>query len=151
MGKLVVIYGMFLLHHNLHWSGVSIGNTILYEDFSDGIWYEVYLPWQYESFKLFIKHNLWFQIRCRKINQNILWSHWIRKSVNSIQRTSTATNIEIGRKVQNRHNVIEYLNPFAIIVECKKRKLFHLSPGIPLPDEIAVEIINTFAGLYQFF
>ena len=38
--------------------------------------------------------------------------------------------------------------------ECEKRKLFHLSSGVPLQDEIADEILNTFwkgQSLYELF
>ena len=38
--------------------------------------------------------------------------------------------------------------------ECEKRKLFYLSSGVPLQDEIADEILNTFCkgeNLYELF
>ena len=38
--------------------------------------------------------------------------------------------------------------------ECEKRKLFHLSSGVPLQDEIGDEILNTFCkgqSLYELF
>ena len=58
--------------------------------------------------------------------------------------------------VQSVQNVIEneYLNPFGLMDECEKRKLFHLSSGVPLQDEIADEILNTFCigqRLYELF
>ena len=57
------------------------------------------------------------------------------------------------RRVQN---VIEneHLNLFGLMDECEKRKLFHLSSGVPLQDEIADEILNTFCkgqSLYELF
>ena len=56
--------------------------------------------------------------------------------------------------VQMIRNVIEYLNPFGLMDECEKRKLFLLSSGVPLQDEIADEILNTFfkgKSLYELF
>lgn len=38
--------------------------------------------------------------------------------------------------------------------ECEKRKSFHLSFGVPLPDKIAYEVLNTFCkgqSLYGYF
>ena len=58
--------------------------------------------------------------------------------------------------VEMVQNVIEneFLNPFGLMDECEKRKLFHLSSGVPLQDEIADEILNTFCkeqSLYELF
>ena len=58
--------------------------------------------------------------------------------------------------VRNVQNVIEneYLNPFGLIEDSEKQKLFNLSSGVPLPDEIADEILNTFRkgqSLYELF
>ena len=58
--------------------------------------------------------------------------------------------------VQRVQNMIgnEYLNPFGLMDECEKRKLFHLSSGVPLQDEMAEEILNTFCkgqSLYGLF
>ena len=90
------------------------------------------------------------------IHESTIQNDWIRKPVNSLQRTATAANIEIGRKCSKGQNVIEneYLNLFGLIDECGKRKLFHLSSGIPLQDEIADEILHTFCegqSLYELF
>ena len=66
---------------------------------------------------------------------------------------------QILKSEENIHRVQnmignEYLNPFDLMDECEKRKLFHLSSGVPLQDEIAEEILNTFCkgqSLYELF
>ena len=66
---------------------------------------------------------------------------------------------QILKSEENIHRVQnmignEYLNPFDLMDECEKRKLFHLSSGVPLQDEIAEEILNTFCkgqSLYGLF
>ena len=55
----------------------------------------------------------------------------ILKSEENVQRVQNLTDNE-------------YLNPFDLMDECLKRKLFHLSSGIPLKDGRAYEILNTF-------
>ena len=50
--------------------------------------------------------------------------------------------LKLKKNVQRVQNVTEneYLNPFGLMDECEKRKLFHLSSGVPLQDKIADKI-----------
>ena len=64
--------------------------------------------------------------------------------------------LKSAENVQRIQNVFEneYLNPVGLMDECEKRKLFHLNSGVPLQDEIADEILNTFCkeqNLYELF
>ena len=48
--------------------------------------------------------------------------------------------------IQSVQNFIanKYLNPFGLMDGFEKRKLFHLSSGVPLRDEVADKILSTF-------
>ena len=48
----------------------------------------------------------------------------------------------LKENVKNVQNVIEneYLNPFDLMEECEKQKLFHLRSCVPLPNERAIFI-----------
>ena len=54
--------------------------------------------------------------------------------------------LKFEENVQRVQNLTdnEYLNLFDLMDECLKRKLFHLSSGIPLKGGRAYEILNTF-------
>ena len=58
---------------------------------------------------------------------------------------------QISKSKENVKSCQNFLIPFSVIVECEKQKLLHLSPGAPLPDEIAVKIINTFCRFMRNF
>lgn len=49
---------------------------------------------------------------------------------------------------------VNILTHSVLMEECEKRKSFHLSFGVPLPDKIAYEVLNTFCkgqSLYGYF